>query len=420
MGKIYREATVFEAAQRRVEFVFKHFERVVISFSGGKDSSVMFHLVADEARRVGKKFGVLIVDLEAQYKLTIDHIKEMLAEYSDCAEPFWVCLPLSLRNAASNFDPRWCCWDEDRRDIWVREYPKTCIKDLGFFPWFRKGMEFEEFVPLFAEWYGQGRLTATFVGIRADESLNRYRTVASHAWLKNKEMFNDLPWTTLIVGRCYNIYPIYDWKTQDIWVYHRKNPGKHHNKIYDLMHQAGVKPSQQRLCQPYGDDQRRGLWLFHILEPKTWSKVVARVSGANGMSLYVEETGNITGYNKVRKPEGHTWKSFVHLLLTTMPAKTRNHYLARFRSFIRGWRQRGYETDIPDEAPYVLEHAHWAPSYRRLAKTLLRNDYWCKTLGLTQPKSDAWSKFKAMKSGQKPEPVLHDVWGEFSDALSNN
>jgi predicted phosphoadenosine phosphosulfate sulfurtransferase len=39
---------------------------------------------------------------------------------------------------------------------------------------------------------------------------------------------------------------------------------------------------------------------------------------------------------------------------------------------------------------------------------LLRNDYWCKGLGQTQPKSEAWEKFKTMrkkdKAAQKIEP----------------
>jgi len=46
--------------------------------------------------------------------------------------------------------------------------------------------------------------------------------------------------------------------------------------------EAGLTVHQMRICQPYGDDQRRGLWLFHLIEPQTWSRVVARVNGANG------------------------------------------------------------------------------------------------------------------------------------------
>lgn len=401
MPKRYLEKNVLEASQERMKIIFDNFEKVFVSFSGGKDSSVMLHLAIEEARARRRKIGVLIIDLEAQYEGTIRHIEEVTSSNADVIELFWVCLPMSLRNASSNFEPRWKCWDFDKMDMWVRQPPKNGITDCSYFPFFQDGMEFEEFIVLFAEWYGNGKNTATLVGIRADESLNRYRTVASKSYLQKKETFNGLNWTTRVVDNCYNCYPIYDWKTSDIWVYKNRNKEKSFNKIYDLMHQAGVKPSQQRLCQPYGDDQRRGLWLFHLLEPQTWSKVVARVSGANSMSLYVEENGNITGYNKISKPDGHTYKSFCNLLLTTMPEKTRAHFIKRFRSFVKGWKSRGYIDDIPDEAPYVLENKHWAPSYRRLCKCLLRNDWWCKGLGLTQPKSEAYGRYLKIRDAKK-------------------
>ncbi len=168
------------------------------------------------------------------------------------------------------------------------------------------------------------------------------------------------------------------------------------------MYMAGVKLSQQRLCQPYGDDQRRGLWLYHILEPETWFKLIARVNGANSGALYIQENGNMTGYNKISKPDNHTWKSFCNLLLQTMPRKTREHYFFRFKKFIAGWHARGYTT-IPDESPPELENKCWAPSWRRMCKVLLRNDYWCKGLGQTQPKSDAYKKYKEIKKQENIE-----------------
>lgn len=395
--KKYRKKNVLEAAQERIAFVFDNFPKVVLSFSGGKDSTVMFHLVAAEARKRNRKFAVMCIDFEAQYKLTAKNVQACFELYADCVEPFWICLPMQLRNGASNFEPWWICWDKDRQLDWVREMPKTAISDESFFPFFHKGMEFEEFIVLFAEWYSGSDKTAVFVGIRADESLNRYRTVASPVFLRNKEMFSGKPWTTKVTDFSYNCYPIYDWKVSDIWIYHRKFPDLPHNEIYDLMWQAGVTPAKQRLCQPYGDDQRRGLWLYHLIEPETWYKVVARVSGANGMAIYVEENGNVTGYNKISKPDGHTWKSFCQLLLSTLPKASRDRFIERFHVFVRGWRGRGYVDSIPDEAPAVLENAHWAPSYRRLCKVLLRNDYWCKGLGLTQPKSEAYEKYMEIK-----------------------
>jgi predicted phosphoadenosine phosphosulfate sulfurtransferase len=402
--KKYQPYNVLTASRERVSKIFDDFEKIYISFSGGKDSSVMTHLVMEEAIKRNRKVGLLIIDLEAQYQDTIKHIEIMVNLYQDNIELHWACLPMLLRNAVSNYEPRWCCWDEDKKDIWVREKP-IYAKNVEDYPFYVPKMEFEEFMVLFGQWYSEnGKYkTAAFIGIRADESLHRYRAIAS---TKNGLTWNGYKWTTKISKNLFNIYPIYDWKTEDIWIYHGKYPEKPHNHIYDKMNMAGVKLSQQRLCQPYGDDQRRGLWLFHILEPETWYKVVARVNGANSGALYIQESGNMTGYNKITKPDGHTWQSFCNLLLQTMPKKTRNHYILRFKKFISGWKDRGY-MQIPDEAPAELESKCWAPSWRRMCKTILRNDYWCKGLGQTQPLSEAYGKFKEIQKKRKnPESVI--------------
>ena len=393
--KKYRKQNVLDAARDRIAYTFDNFERLYVSFSGGKDSSVMLHLVMDEAIKRNRVVGVLIVDLEAQYKATDIHLQEMVDLYRGHIDLHWVCLPLALRNAVTNYEPKWQCWEPGKKDIWVRQPSPDGITNPTYYPWFQPGMEFEEFIVLFGDWYAQGKSCAGFIGIRADESLNRFRTIA----VFNKRMHGEKRYTTLVIGNTYNVYPIYDWRTEDIWRYHAKFPEKPHNHVYDLMQQAGVPLSQQRLCQPYGDDQRKGLWLYHILEPETWFKLIARVNGANSGALYVQETGNIMGYNKIARPEGHTWKSFTNLLLKSLPKPTRDHYISRFQSFIKGWRAWGY-TEIPDEAPKVLEDAQWAPSYRRLCKVLLRNDWWCKGLGLTQPKSEAYGRYLEIKKGK--------------------
>lgn len=395
--KTYTDIDVLTSSRERVKYVFDEFERIYLSFSGGKDSSVMFHLAMEEAIARNRRIGILIIDLEAQYKHTIQHITEMAHLYQNNIELFWVCLPIKLRNAVSNYQPTWTAWGKENQDIWVREKPvfPGVVSDSESFPFFQDNMEFEEFVPLFGDWYGKGEKTACMVGIRCDESLNRFRTIAS----KTKEKYEGKNFTTKVVENLYNIYPIYDWKTEDIWRYHAKYPEKPYNEIYEKMNKAGVKPSQMRLCQPYGDDQRRGLWLYHLLEPDTWYRLIVRVNGVNSGSLYIQETGNVSGYNKIFKPENHTWKSFCKLLLRTMPKQTRDHYIERFTKFIAGWKRRGYKI-IPDESPYELEKKYWAPSWRRLCKVLLRNDWWCKGLGMSQPKSEAYQKFMEMKKGK--------------------
>jgi predicted phosphoadenosine phosphosulfate sulfurtransferase len=391
--KRYLDIDVLTASRQRIRETFDGFERIYLAFSGGKDSSVMFHLVMEEAIKRGRKVGVMFIDFEAQYADTITHVREMFELYRDHIEQHWICMPMLLRNAVTVYEPRWMCWDPQKPHLWIRQKPEGCKTEHDY-PFAVPGLEFEEFIVLFGEWYGQGQKCAGFIGIRAQESLHRYCAIAT--WEKRGLTFNGRRWTTKIVAETYNIYPIYDWRTEDIWRYHAMYPTKPHNLIYDKMQMAGVKLSQQRLCQPFGDDQRRGLWLYHILEPETWAKLVVRVNGANSGSLYIHENGNINGYNRVTLPPGHTWRSFTNLLLQTMPKRTRDHYARRFRKFIAGWHDRGYK-GIPEEVPPELEAKCWAPSWRRMCKVLLRNDWWCKGLGQTQPKSAAYERYKQIK-----------------------
>lgn len=396
-GKKYINVNVLEAARDRVSKAFDETTRQYVAFSGGKDSSVLFHLVMEEAQRRNVKVGIMYIDLEAQYADTIKHVREMFDLYADNIDPHWICVPMNLRNALTQYEPQWTAWGEDQESKWVRPLPYGC-KTCSDYPFAFPGMEFEEFVPVWAKWYGRGERTAGFIGIRAQESLHRYCAIAT--WEKKDLMIKGWRWTTKIVEQVYNVYPIYDWLTEDIWAYHSAYPDKPHNVIYDKMQMAGVPLSQQRLCQPFGDDQRRGLWLYHILEPETWAKLVGRVGGTTSGALYVQENGNVSGYNKITLPDGHTWESFTNMLLRTLPPKQRGHYSERFKKFIAGWHKRGYRV-IPDFAPPQLEAKQWAPSWRRMAKVLLRNDYWCKGLGQTQPKSAAWVKYKKMKADEK-------------------
>jgi predicted phosphoadenosine phosphosulfate sulfurtransferase len=407
MPKRYLGKDVLTAASERVAWTFDNFERVYVSFSAGKDSTVMLQLVMAEAERRDRTVGILLIDLEGQYRFTIEHAHREIDRYREHAEVFWVCLPIALRNAVSVYEPKWLCWDPDKRDAWIREPPADAITDPAFFPWFVSGMEFEEFVPLFGEWYAQGESTACCVGIRADESLNRFRTIAS----TRKETRDGIQWTTRVTDHCFNVYPVYDWKTEDVWHWHAVNPAMPYNALYEAMFKAGLKPSQMRICQPYGDDQRRGLWLFHIIEPETWARVVARVNGANGGALYTQEWGNVNGYRKITKPVGHTWQSFAELLVASMPPHMERHYRDKIILHQKWWLERGYEDGIPDESDPVLEAKRKVPSWRRICKSLLRNDYWGKGIGFSQHKSEAYEAYLDLMRRRR------EKWGVGDDQL---
>jgi predicted phosphoadenosine phosphosulfate sulfurtransferase len=379
---------VLTAARERIALVFDRFPRIYVSFSGGKDSTVMLHLVMDEAIRRGRKIGVLFIDLEAQYQSTIEHVANCFELYRDHIEPYWVCLPLSLRNAVSMFEPRWECWDPSERERWVRPLPAECISDVNHFPFFERGMEFEQFVLEFGNWYSGGvHGTCCLVGIRADESLNRFRTL-----IMKKTRLEGRSWTTWISGAVFNAYPIYDWRTADLWVYTARTK-KPHNRLYDLMHQAGLSIHQMRICQPYGDDQRKGLWLYHALEPATWPKVVARVGGANAGALYCGERGNVLGNHKIDKPAGHTWQSYARLLLESLPPVSRQQFEEKIGVFLRWYADKGYIEGIPDEEDPKLEASRKVPSWRRVCKAILKNDFWCKSLSFGPPASNYYERY---------------------------
>ena len=297
-------------------------------------------------------------------------------------------LPPHLRNAVSQIQPYWIPWEQSKRDAWVREYPDDphVVKDESFFPFFRYGMEFEEFVPEFADWFSRGRKTAIVVGIRSDESLNRFRTIRDD----RKVTYKDYAWTTKLhpdgTDEVYNVYPIYDFRMRDVWIANGKR-GYDYNKIYDVMYLAGVPLDKMRLCQPYGDDQRQGLYLFKILEPETWAKIVNRVEGANFGNRYTENDRTTLGNYKVNLPEGHTYESYAKFLLRTMPPYLAEHYAGKIKKFLAWWEKEGV-TEIPDYADIRDEARKKAPSWRRICKVLLKNDYWCKGLSFSQTKKE--------------------------------
>lgn len=379
---------VYDAAVERYEYIFTHFERVCISFSNGKDSGVLLNLAIDVAKKLNKlPVSVLYIDMEAQYQHAIDYTYRMFNRQE--VTGWWVCLPIHLRNAVSQFQAHWLCWDPECKDAWVRELPEhpAVISDENYFPFFRRGMEFEEFTPAFAEWFSQGKSSCSVVGIRSDESLNRFRTIKS----ESKITYHGKQWTTKLFRdkenvEIYNAYPIYDWRVEDIWTANGRF-GWDYNKIYDLMYMAGVPLHKQRLCQPYGDDQRQGLYLFKALEPETWAKIVNRVEGANFGNRYTETDKTTLGNYKVNLPPGHTYESYANFLLNTMPPYQAEHYRMKIDTFMKWWEKEGILT-IPDTADPKLEALRKAPSWRRICKVLLKNDYWCKGLSFTQTKRD--------------------------------
>lgn len=394
MPKIYLEKNVLDAAFERLEIIFNNFDNVYFSVSAGKDSSVMVQLANIVAKRLNKKFDVLYIDLEGQYQSTINHLYE-LKKLSQIRDFYHIALPLALRNAISVLQPKWICWEEESKDLWIRDMPKDSINIHNCpFEWFRKGEEFEEFIFQFASWYQEkyGGLVACGIGIRTDESLNRFRTLT---FQNHKETFKNYNWTTKVkystqILDVYNFYPIYDFRVEDIWGAVSKFDLTY-NKVYDLMYKNGVPLKEQRVCQPYGDDQRKGLDQFKALEYETWAKVLNRVNGVNFGNIYCRTSA--LGDLKTSKPSFMTWQEYTVFLLESIGIYNRDlmmNYYRKIKKFMI-WHRKKYHIDfdqIPDECSRQLENRKKVISWRRIARAIEKNDFYLKRLSFSQTKTE--------------------------------
>lgn len=393
MGKLYLEKNVYDATIERLQKVFSEDVAVYFCFSGGKDSSVMLQLANSVAQENGRTFDVLFIDLEGNYQYTIDHVSE-LRSLSQIDTFYWVCLPLVLRNAVSQLSTHWFCWNKRQKELWIRDMPDDCVNEDNYlskygWDWFEKGMQFETFIMAFAEWYQkkQQKEVMCGVGIRSNESFNRFRTIVS----LTKTTWHDMQWTTLIKTEenlpIYNFYPIYDWQTRDIWIAVAKFDLKY-NELYELLYKAGVSIHEARICQPYGDDQRKGLDQFKSIEPETWSKVLLRTGGANFGNIYAKSLA--LAHMKLKKPLELTWQEYTVYLLESIGTCNMTlmvHYARKIKRFVR-WYEKNKGVVIPDYAPRYLEAQKRTPSWRRCAKMILKNDYYGRGLSFAQTKRD--------------------------------
>jgi len=272
-------------------------------------------------------------------------------------------------------------------------------------------MEFEEFIVEFPKWLYGGQTFASLVGIRADESLNRYKAVAKRFGEK-KSVFRtadgrEIMWGTVNapkIPEIVSLYPIYDWRTEDIWTCIGRQ-GLSYNRLYDMMYLAGMSLSEMRICQPYGDDQRKGLDLWHKMEPETWYRVLDRVTGCNYGAKYARQ--KMLGYHRgTDLPPGHTWKSHTFFLLSTLPNVMRERYLSNFAVFLEWWMRNGFPDMggvYDDETPHLKEsQRRRLPSWRRLALAILKNDFLCKSLSIGQIKDVFSDVYERVENG---EPV---------------
>lgn len=411
--RVYKEKNVYEASVDRLDFVFDNFERIYISFSGGKDSGILLNLVVDYMRERGlkTKIGVQILDNEANYESSLSFMHGILKDNLDLLDVYWCCMPVTLPCTVSSYEVDWQCWGENDKERWIRDMPdEEYIVNIDNHPFgdlFVENMHYDRFWDMFAEWYSQGKPTANLIGIRTQESLNRFRAILNDA----KETKGGEMWTKKNTDNVWNCYPIYDWKTRDVWIANAKFDWEY-NRLYDTFYMAGVPVEKMRVASPFMSESKSSLNLYRVIDGGTWAKLCARVSGANFVATY----GKQLNYRTFTLPEGHTWKSFVKFLLDTLPEETARNFRSRFAQSIKYWGRvgRGLPDEIiqqlsdagidfringetphggnslarvairhpPDHVDSLKGNHSSVTSWKRFALTILKNDHTCKYMGL--------------------------------------
>lgn len=325
----------------------------------------------------------------------------------------------------------WYPWDPDKEELWVRPMPKMPYiinMDNNPFDFYRYKMVQEDLYAEFGEWYSRQKKgkTICLLGIRADESLNRYRAYAND----RKTIMQGNQWTTKMGENWWNAYPIYDWTTKDVWIANGKFDYDY-NRIYDLFWKAGLSISQMRVASPYHESAKESLNLYRVLEPATWVRVVSRVQGANFGAIY--GSSHALGARKIELPPGHTWRSYVKFLLATLPEAMRRNYIEKFKTSIRFWWKKGGVVD--EEAIKELEACNYPirhngksnyksnkekiaflgtpdhtddikstidiPSWKRMAVCILKNDHLCKYMGFSQTQKQNQRQKELMEKYKK-------------------
>ncbi|ADJ60412.1 Co-activator of prophage expression IbrA [Lactococcus cremoris] len=383
----------------------------------------------NELEAQGVKVSVYYLDYEGNYQETKDYIKRSMGKYPSF-DYYHICMPVSASCGISMSQSTWLPWDPEHPELWLNPIPKGAIHLQNHnFPFFQVGMSDYDFQSKYCQWLHQetkAERTAVLVGIRAQESLNRFNAVTREETFSRFGMTN---YSHRIFHNVFNFYPMYDWLFEDVWVANAKF-GFDYNHLYDLYFQAGVPFKSMRVANPFHQCGVASLKLYQALEPETWGKLMGRVNGANFAALY---GGTVAlGYRGVTLPKGHTWESYVNFLLKTLSKEMRQVYLKKFQSSLTYCTKNGgalpekvvrelEDTDLqfenlgnpknnrnykqehkvirfkkyPDDVP--IKNFRLVPSYKRMCITILKNDTSCQYMGFGQTKDELQKKKEAMK-----------------------
>lgn len=268
--KIYLKQNVLEAALDRIGYLFDEFPNVICGVSGGKDSTVVFHLCLQVAREKGRlPLTVLFLDQEAEWRATIDQIR-IIMNHSD-VNPMWMQVPIKLFNATSVHEHWLRCWDPAEEHRWMRPREEISYKVN------RYGTD--RFAQMFTNIVGTefpATKTCYISGVRTEESPTRFIALTgqlTYKWITWGKALNK-------TRQHFTFYPIYDWSYTDVWKFIHDN-NHPYNNLYDYMWQYGISVSAMRVSNVHHETAVHSLFHLQEIEPDTYERLTQRIDGVD-------------------------------------------------------------------------------------------------------------------------------------------
>lgn len=302
MGRtaIRGKENVLIAVKKRISFLFDNYDNIQLAFSGGKDSTVLFHLVNEEAIKRNRKFILYFQDQEAEYQGTIDLVEWAMSQPN--VIPQWYQVPIFMTNAASHQQLFLWAWGDGEE--WVREkHPLAIQKLTNKYP--KRFYKFNLWVAQQNRKNFEGSFVS-IIGLRAEESPDRrfvmFGDDSEMFWLRRKT-------------EPHKAYPIIDWSYTDVWKYLIEN-NLRYNKVYDKMYMLGGNLRSFRVSNLVHEKAFRCLTDLQELEPETYDKLERRLKGVHTAAMYGKE--NLMYSIKELPNQFKTWKEYKDFLLTSI------------------------------------------------------------------------------------------------------
>lgn len=265
------DGDVVEYAKKRIINTFSNGVPVYLSMSGGKDSIVLSHLVYElcATGQVDKDLlTVIFIDEEAIFddveKIVLNWRKKWLL----IGVKFdWYCAEFKHFNCFNNLtsDESFITFDRYKEEVWVRKPPKFAIRNHPLLK--PRQQTYQEFLNVAT---GDG---ISIIGIRAAESLMRLEALASSFTKKGDK------------AKSLNVYPIYDWKDNDIWLYIKERQLEY-PITYLYLWQSGENRRNMRLSQFFSIDTARILVKLGEFYPDLMQRVNRREPNAYIATMY--------------------------------------------------------------------------------------------------------------------------------------